>query len=92
MKDFVSFGTDRQSIYFMSTILLKDNINGILVTQFQLAYIRGITHPSHKVVSKLCCEVHYMWWRNRELELQEWEDLINSNKQESYLLLCYLQE
>ena len=39
MKDFVSFGTDNQSMYFISTIFLKDKINGVLVPQFQLVYI-----------------------------------------------------
>ena len=29
---------------------------------------------------QLCHEVHYMWWRNQLLELQEWEDFIKSNK------------
>ena len=39
MKDFVSSVTDHQLMYFMSNRLLKDNINGVRVTQFQLAYI-----------------------------------------------------
>ena len=37
MRDFVSFGTDCQSMYFMSTEFLRDNINGFCITQFQLA-------------------------------------------------------
>ena len=60
MKYFVSFGTDRQSMYFMSTIFLKDNINGVRVPQFQLAYIRDTTQTSHKNVVRLCGEVHYL--------------------------------
>ena len=36
MKDFVSFGTDSQSIYFISIKLLKDKINGVRVPKFQL--------------------------------------------------------
>ena len=45
MKEFVSFSTNIQSIYFMSTIFLKGNINGVRVTQFQLACISDTTHP-----------------------------------------------
>ena len=37
INDFVSFGTYRQSMYFMSTRFLKDKINGLCVPQFQLA-------------------------------------------------------
>ena len=70
MKDFVSFGTDHQSMYFMSTRFLRDKINGVRVPQFQLDYIRDTTDPSHKNLVKLCCEVHYMWWVNQYLELQ----------------------
>ena len=47
-KDFVSFVTDPSSMYFMSTIVLEDKIGGFHITLYQLAYIRGITHPSHK--------------------------------------------
>ena len=36
-------------MYFMSNRFLKDNINGVYVTQFQLPYIRDTTHPSHKI-------------------------------------------
>ena len=39
MKDFLSFVTDLQSMFFVSTILLKYNICGLHVPQFQLAYI-----------------------------------------------------
>ena len=48
MKDFLSSVTDHHSIYFMSTILLKDNIDGVRVPQFQLSYICNTNHPSHK--------------------------------------------
>ena len=58
MKDFMSIGTDFQSIYFTSTIFLKDKINGVHVTQFQLAYIIDTTHPSHKTC--LSCAVKYI--------------------------------
>ena len=67
MKDFVSFGTDFQGMYFMSTRLLKDNINGVRVPQFQLAYIHNTTNPSHKSLVVLFHEVHYMWWGNQDL-------------------------
>ena len=36
MKDFVSFGTDRQSMYFIPTRFFKYNIYGVYVTQFNL--------------------------------------------------------
>ena len=29
---------------------------------------------------KLCREVYYMWWKNKELEMQEWDYCIKSNK------------
>ena len=45
VTDLVSFGTVFQSIYFMSTILLKYKIIGSRVTQFQLDYICDTTHP-----------------------------------------------
>ena len=61
MKDFVSFGTYSQSMNFMSTILLNDNIDGVRVPQFQIAYIYDRTYPSHKFLAKLCLEVYYMW-------------------------------
>ena len=34
MKVFVSFGTDRQSMYFMSNKFLKFKLNGFCVPQF----------------------------------------------------------
>ena len=61
MKNFVPFYIDRQSMCFLSAIFLKDKINGVRVPQFQLDYICGTTHPSHKHLVKLCCEVHYIW-------------------------------
>ena len=74
IMDFVSFRTYCQQVYFISTRLLKDNTNRVLVPQFQLAYIGDTTHPSNKTLVKLCCGVHYMRWGNQDLELQEWED------------------
>ena len=79
-KDFVSFVTYCQSMYFMSNRFLKDKINGFRVQQFQLSYIYDTTHPSHKNLVKLFCEVHYMRWLNQYMELQEQEDCIKSNK------------
>ena len=76
MKDFVSFRTNLQSMYFMSTIILKDNINGFRITNFQLACIRNTPHPSHKNLVTLCHDVHYMWKVNRHLKVQEWYDFI----------------
>ena len=34
MKDFVSIGTDHQPMYFISTRLSKDNIDGVHVKKF----------------------------------------------------------
>ena len=61
MKDFVFFRIDYQSMYFLTTRLLKDNINGVHVPQFQLAYIHDTTHFSYTNLVNLCSEVHYMW-------------------------------
>ena len=47
IKDFVSFGTDHQSMHFMSTAFLKYKINRVCVPQFQLAYICDTNNPSH---------------------------------------------
>ena len=66
MKDFVSFVIDCQSMYFMSTILLKDKIDELRVLQFQLDYIRDTIGPSHKDLVKLYSGVHYMWWVNQD--------------------------
>ena len=41
----VSFVTDSQLMYFMSTRCLKDKINGVRVPQFKVAYIFDTTHP-----------------------------------------------
>ena len=43
-NEFVSFGTDFQSMYFISTRFLKDKIDGVCVPQFKLAYIFNTTH------------------------------------------------
>ena len=56
--------------------ILKDKINGVHVPQFKIAYILDTTHPSYEKLVKLCHEVHYIWWENQYLELQEWEDRI----------------
>ena len=63
----------------MSTRFLKGEINVVHIPQFKLAYIRNTTHYSLFFV-KLCREVHYVWWGNQDLEQQEWEDCIKSNK------------
>ena len=70
----------RQSMYFMSSIFLKDKVDRVRVPQVQLAHICATTHPLHKTLGKLCRRVHYIWWGNQELELQEWKDCIKSNK------------
>ena len=48
IKEFLSFGTDLQSTYFMSKILLRDDIDGFCVPQFQVAYIRNTKNNLHK--------------------------------------------
>ena len=80
IKDFESFGTDGQIMYFMLTRFLKDNINGARFPQPQLAHICDTTHPSHENLVKIFYDVHYMWWVNQYLKLQEWEDCIKLNK------------
>ena len=60
MKDIVSLGTDRQSMYFMSTIFLKDNINSVCVIKFQLSYICNTNNSPHKTFVKFCHEIHYI--------------------------------
>ena len=92
MKGFISFGTYCQSMYFMLTIFIKDKINEVFVLQFQLAYIRDTTHPSHKHLAKLCYEVHYMLWGDQYLELLEWEDFIRSNKTIILAYIIFLQK
>ena len=62
MNKFGPFITDLQSMYFMSTIFIKEKIGGVCVPQFQLAYICDTTHPSNKKLVRLCRELHYMWW------------------------------
>ena len=74
MNEFLSFRTDRQSVYFISTRLFKDKIDGVRVKKFQLAYVCNRNHPSHKNVVIFCREVHYMWWGNQEWELQHYWD------------------
>ena len=43
-------------MFFMSTRFLKDDIDRVRVTQFQLAYIHDSIHPSHK------CFVEVVLW------------------------------
>ena len=54
----MSFGAYFPQMYFMSTILLKENIDVVRVTQFQLTDIRDTTHPSHKKL--LNCVMNYI--------------------------------
>ena len=55
MKYFLSFGRDYQSVYLMSTILLKYSIDRFCVPQYQLTYIDNTALPTHKQSVKLCC-------------------------------------
>ena len=87
MKDFVSFVTDFQEIYFMLTIFLKYSIDGVRVPQFKLAYICNITHPSHIflifVVNYIICGGEINIWN-----YSIWMIELSKIKQESWLLLC----
>ena len=60
MREFVSFKAYCQSIFYMSTILLKDNIYGERVPYFQLAYICNTNNTLHINLVKLCSDVHYI--------------------------------
>ena len=60
MKDFVSFRKYIQSTYFMSTRLLKNDIDEVRLPQFQLGFICNTTHPLHKTLFMLCRVVHYI--------------------------------
>ena len=42
------------------------NLNLITFTTHHILHIEKLV--------KLCYGVHYMWWVNQYLELQEWED------------------
>ena len=64
----------------MSAILLKESIDGVHVTIFQFGYIRDTTNPPHKILVKLCCEVHYIWWKSQFMEPEYCKYCINSNK------------
>ena len=48
VSDFISFVKDSKSMFLMSAIFLKDNIDGACVPQFKLYYIRYKTNPLHK--------------------------------------------
>ena len=80
MKDLFSLGTYCWSLYFISTRFLKYNIYGVHVPQFKLDYIHDKNHHPHRNLVKLCRKVNYMWWGNKYLELQDWENFIKSNK------------
>ena len=55
----------------MSNRILKGDTDGVHVPQLQISNICDTIHASHKKVVKLCREVHYRWWVNQGLELQE---------------------
>ena len=65
MMVYVPFGTDHQSMYFISTRFLKDKIYGVCVPQFQLFHIRDTTNSVHKQLVDLCRDLDYMWWGNQ---------------------------
>ena len=47
MKEFVSFGEKMSVNICMSTIFLKDKIDGVRVPKFELSYISDTTHTLH---------------------------------------------
>ena len=59
-KYFVLFGTDIQSIFFMSTRFLKDSIDGVRVPQFQLYYIIDTTHTTYIDLLQFFHNLNYM--------------------------------
>ena len=67
MKEFVSFRTDLQSMYFMPIRFLKDKIDGVCIPK--ISTILNLRHnlPFTYYLVKLCREVQYMWWGNQEL-------------------------
>ena len=64
----------------MSNMFLTENIGGDHIPQFNIDLICNKNIPSHKHMVKLCREVHYMWWWNQELDLQEWDEYRKSKK------------
>ena len=82
MKDFVSFGTGCQSMIYMSNRFLKDNINGVRVPKFQLAYISKKTNPLYfKNGEFVSWCVLYVGGGKQYLEHQEWKDCTKSKIQ-----------
>ena len=78
MKEFVSFGTDRKSMYFMSTRFLKENIYGFHVHNFKLLtfaaqFTLQIMFLLSSVMKYIICGSG-----NQKLELQECENCIKS--------------
>ena len=69
IEEFVSFVTDRQSMFYMWTIFLRDKFYGVRVPQYQLVYIHDKNHPLNKNLTDLCCDVNYVRWGNQDLEL-----------------------
>ena len=48
IKYLMSFRSDSHSMFLMSTIFVKFDIDGVHVPQFKLSYIHNTTHPSRK--------------------------------------------
>ena len=48
INDFVSFVTDRQSMFFISNRFINEKIDGVCVTQFQIDYICDTNISNHK--------------------------------------------
>ena len=58
MKDFVSFGTDFQSVYFMSTIFLKYKINDSVFHNFN--FLTFATQIIPRIRTWLICVMKYI--------------------------------
>ena len=44
----------------------------------------------HKNLVKLCCDMDYMWWGKQQLEIQEWENYINSKKTRILAIIMFV--
>ena len=77
----------------MSTRFVKDKIYGVQVPQFQIDYISDTTNPSHRILVKLCHDVHYMWWREKIVGTSIVVGLnkVLENHNLSYYYVCYKQ-
>ena len=60
-------------MFQISHRFLKKKIYVFCVKKFQPAYVYNTTDPSHKGLTKFCCDMHYIWQGKQDLELQDQE-------------------